>query len=243
MRYKITLAYDGRSFCGFQFQPNLRTIQGTLTDTLKTLLGDCTVTGCSRTDSGVHAKGFVALIDAPAGTVPVGRLPMAVNCILPPDISVIAASEAETDFHPRYSAHLKEYEYLINASAVRDPFSSGLVYEYGRPLDISKMNLAAGYFVGTHDFSGFMAAGSKITDTVRTVFSCGVTENGDTVRLNITGNGFLYNMVRIITGTLIYVSEGKIRADDIPEIIESKDRSRGGPTVPPCGLYLKSVTY
>ncbi|MBR6427498.1 MAG: tRNA pseudouridine(38-40) synthase TruA, partial [Clostridia bacterium] len=244
MKYKVTVAYDGRQFCGFQFQPNLRTVQGTLTDAMRTVLGDdCTVTGCSRTDSGVHASGFVALVDAPHSTVPYGKLCRAVNCVLPDDVALLSSEMAPEGFHPRYSAKSKEYEYLINVSETRNPFSRGLVYDYCRELDAGKMCRAAADFAGEHDFSAFMSAGSDINDTVRTIFGCNVTRRENIVAINICGTGFLYNMVRIIAGTLVYVSEGKIPDNGIPCIIESGDRSLAGPTAPACGLYLKKVNY
>ena len=243
MKYKVTVAYDGRHFCGFQFQPNLRTVQGTLTDAMSVILGDCTVTGCSRTDSGVHATGFVALVDAPHGTVPFERLCKAANCVLPDDVALLNSEPAPEGFHPRYSAKSKEYEYLINVSQTRNPFTHGLVYDYCRALDIDKMNRAAVDFEGKHDFSAFMSAGSDISDTVRTIFCCNVTRSGNIVAVNICGTGFLYNMVRIIAGTLVYVSEGKISEKGIHDIIESGDRCLAGPTAPACGLYLKKVNY
>ncbi len=250
MRYLVHLSYVGTDFCGFQVQPEKRTVQGELNRATGELFGcPVAVTGCSRTDSGVHAEMFVALFAPSSLTAPVippDRLPRAIAPYLPSDISVFYAEEASDDFHPRYAVVEKEYRYDILNAPVRDPFLCQRVWHYPRPLDavaFSAMESAAGHFVGTHDFSAFMAEGSKVADTVRTIYSARLVRNGDRISFFVSGNGFLYNMVRIMVGTLIEVGEGKISSDEIPAIIASGDRSAAGMTAPPEGLYLASVSY
>lgn len=244
MRYLITVAYDGRRYCGYQKQKNGISVQETLTDAAERLFGSgCKITGCSRTDSGVHALGFKATLESENAVLSPSKLPAALNSVLPNDISVKDAVYADSDFHPRYSVKEKEYRYVICNKKIRDPFYDGLSYHYPRRLDESKMDQAAARIVGRHDFRAFMASGSKIVDTVREIYSCGVERDGDTVTVSVVGNGFLYNMVRIIVGTLIAVSEGKLEISDIEKIIESKDRKNAGATAPPQGLYLYDVRY
>ena len=165
------------------------------------------------------------------------------NIMLPADIAVKSAVPVPDSFHPRYDVKSKEYRYRILNSRIRDPFLAGRAYQFPVPLDTVLMNRAAGYFVGTHDFSAFTASGSDVADRVRTVYNCSVTSDGGIVTVTVSGSGFLYNMVRIITGTLIDVSCGKICADSIPDIIASLDRERAGFTAPACGLYLYRVEY
>ncbi len=244
MKYLITVAYDGRRYCGYQKQKNGVSVQETLTDGAEKLFGaGCRITGCSRTDSGVHAIGFKATLESDNAKLPPHKLPIALNTVLPEDISVKDAVFADEGFHPRYSVKEKEYRYVIFNKELRDPFYNGLSYHYPVRLDEIKMNEAAGKLVGKHDFKAFMASGSKIVDTVREIYSCKVEREGDTVTVSVVGNGFLYNMVRIIVGTLIAVSEGKLAPSDIDKIIASKDRKNAGATAPPQGLYLYDVRY
>ena len=242
MKYRIVIAFDGRNFFGWQAQKNKRTVQGELTSAARAVFGeDATVTGCSRTDSGVHALGFTAMIEG--RDFPVDKIVLALNYSLPDDISVLSAQIAPDDFHPRYSVRAKTYEYLIYCGKIRNPFCRGYKYQYCRDVDVGRINEACGKLIGRHDFTAFMASGSKITDAVREIYSCSAELDGDTLKITVTGNGFLYNMVRIIAGTLLSVSEGRISPDDIPKIIESKNRFNAGKTLPPDGLYLVRADY
>ncbi len=244
MKYLITISYNGSGYCGYQKQKNGVSVQEKLTEAATALFGEGTkITGCSRTDSGVHAVVFKATLENESASMKPEKLPAAMNAHLPPDISVRNASEAGADFHPRYSVKEKEYRYIICNASTRDPFSEGRAYFFPKKLDAEIMNEAAQYLVGKHDFRAFMASGSKIEDTVREIYSCTVTRNGDNITVAVRGNGFLYNMVRIIVGTLIAVSEGKIDKNDITKIIESTDRKNAGPTAPAQGLFLYDVKY
>lgn len=243
MKYLLTIAYDGSGYCGFQRQNNGISVQQVLTEAATELFGECKITGCSRTDSGVHALGFKATLECRGTSIPQEKVAIALNCRLPDDISVLSSVEVDEGFHPRYSVKSKEYRYVIHNSAVRDPFLRGRAYHFGRPLNVDKMNEAAQYLVGEHDFSSFMSSGSNIEDTVRKIYSCCVVKNGDTVTVCVKGNGFLYNMVRIIVGTLIEVSEGRIKPEAMKDIIEGCDRRLSGPTAPAEGLYLYNVEY
>lgn len=244
MKYLLTISYIGSNYCGFQKQNNAISVQQVLTEAAEKVIGfGSKITGCSRTDSGVHALGFKATVEHESINVPCDKLPIAFNSVLPDDISVISAVNVDDDFHPRYSCKAKEYHYLIFNGKLRDPFLSGRAYFYPKSLDVEKMNKGAAYLIGTHDFSSYMASGSSIADTVRTIFSCTVENENDIIKIKIKGNGFLYNMVRIIAGTLINVGEGRIKPADVKEITESKDRSKAGSTAPPYGLYLYSVEY
>ncbi len=250
MKYIILVRYLGTDFCGFQVQPGLRTVQGELNRAAEALFGcPCAMTGCSRTDSGVHAEMFAALLvpsSEKAPLVPCERLPRAIAAHLPPDLAVFWAGEAPEGFHPRYSIHEKEYRYDILNAPVRDPFLGGRVWHYPRPIIgemLSAMEQAARAFVGTHDFASFMAEGSSVVDTVRSVSSVSLSREGAVISFRVRGNGFLYHMVRIMVGTLIEVAEGKISPDGIPAIIEAKDRRAAGMTAPPDGLYLSRLFY
>ena len=244
MKYLLTVAYNGKNYCGYQKQKNGISIQEKLTEASECLFGEgVNITGCSRTDSGVHARGFKATLECRQTSITVDKIPTALNTVLPDDIAVLDAEVVSDTFHPRYDVKSKEYRYIIHDGKVRDPFLSGRAYHYPKTLDHNVMNEAASCFVGEHDFASFMASGSKIVDTVRTVYSCNVTREGDMITVSITGNGFLYNMVRIIVGTLISVSDGKIKPNEITSIISAKDRSRAGSTAPAHGLYLYDVKY
>ena len=243
----LTLAYRGTLFSGYQVQPGKRTVQGCMQDAIENIYGiRYPVVGCSRTDAGVHARDF-KMTFSPDGhnapNIPPMRIPAALNAALPDDIAVLSAEVVPTSFHVRHDVYEKEYEYLIYNSPVRSPFMTDMAYHYRHPLDIGAMENAADAFLGTHDFRGFMASGSDIADTVRTVRKVSVLRGGDLVRIRISADGFLYNMVRIFVGTLLAVSEGKIHAADLPDIIASCDRSRAGMTVPACGLYLSHVIF
>ncbi len=244
VKYLLTISYDGRNYCGYQKQKNGISVQERLTEAAEALFGKGSkITGCSRTDSGVHAVAFKATLESENARICPEKLPFALNSHLPDDISVRDAVSCDIEFHPRYDVKEKEYRYIISDTATADPFLAGRAYHYPRRLDAVLMNEAAAGFVGRHDFRAFMASGSKITDTVREIYSCNVTRDGDTVTVSVRGNGFLYNMVRIIVGTLIAVSDKKLIPSDIPKIIESKERKQAGATAPACGLYLYDVKY
>ncbi len=226
-------------------QKNARTVQATVQDAIFALYGvRYDVVGCSRTDAGVHARDYKLTFcpEAKESLTP-DRLVAALNAHLPKDIAVKAVRRVPDTFHVRHDVYEKEYEYLVKNTAVRDPFSNGFAYFYPHPIDAGELNEAAAAFLGTHDFAAFMASGSKIVDTVRTVRSVSVCRAGDSVIFRIAADGFLYNMVRIFVGTMLDVTRGKIRKEEISDIILSKDRARAGATVPPDGLYLNRVTF
>lgn len=251
MKILLIVAYDGTNYCGYQLQGEKPTIALMLNRAAKDTFGvRCNITGCSRTDSGVHALGFAATLSCADKndkiTIPTEKIPTAMNKNLPSDIAVIEAKEVCDDFHPRYCVVKKEYVYKIHDSEVRNPFYRNRVLEYGGRIDdetVMRMNTAAKAFIGTHRFDAFMSSGSKITDTERTVFDSCIKRNGDIIEFSVCADGFLYNMVRIMVGTLLDVAKGKINPDEIPGIIESRDRGRAGATVKPDGLYLKKVSY
>ncbi len=245
-KIKLNISYIGTAYCGWQVQPNALSVQEKLQDALESVFGArYPLTGCSRTDSGVHAKDFVCAVelDDNANNIPCERIPLVINRVLPSDISVKSACEAAKDFHPRYSSVGKEYEYIYYDNNIRDPFLYGRVTNISPHLDEKAMNEAAKAIVGKKDFRCFMASGSKIVDTVRTVYKCEVTRQDKCVVLRISADGFLYNMVRIIAGTLALCGQGKLTKSDIEKIISSKDRSLAGQTLAPEGLYLSKVFY
>ena len=247
MRYFAKIKYLGTNFHGFQVQPSERTVQGTLCDALFEALGcKASVTGCSRTDAGVHANEFCLVIDAPGATVPADKLPVAIARFLPNDLSLFWAKECDYDFHPRYDVKGKEYLYRIMNQKVYDPFEYGRAWFLPREINeekLSRMKSAAKHFLGKKDFSSFMAEGSDVVDTVRNVTDLSVEKTGDLIEIRITADGFLYNMVRIIVGTLTEVAFGRFSPDDIPDIISSCDRKNAGMTAPAEGLYLNRVLY
>lgn len=247
MNYFAKIKYLGTDFSGFQVQPNKRTVQGELCSALREALGvPCRVTGCSRTDSGVHANGFCIKIEADGATVPADKLPIAAIRFLPQDISIYYAEECSEDFHPRYDAKSKEYLYLIHNSKIPNPFLFGRVWQLPRLIDdrgIARMISASQYLLGEHDFASFMAAGSDVSSTVRDVEYIKIDKTGDMIEIRISANGFLYNMVRIIVGTLVGVAHGRYEPEDMPKILEAKDRNLAGQTAAAEGLYLNCVNY
>lgn len=247
MRYFAKIKYLGTSFHGFQVQPDKRTVQGELCMALASALGHpCKVTGCSRTDAGVHANEFAVLLECEGATVPPEKLSVAVARYLPCDLSLYYAEEAPEGFHPRYDVVAKEYLYRIKNLRVYDPFEYGRAWFVPREISddaISKMREAARHFVGKKDFSTFMAEGSDVIDTVRDVKYLTIDKTEDLIEIRISADGFLYNMVRIIVGTLMDVAFGRLAPDDIPYVISSCDRSRAGMTAPAEGLYLNKVFY
>lgn len=242
-RYLMTIRYDGGNYHGWQVQANAVTVQSTVQNSLeRTLKIRPDVTGCSRTDSGVHAYNYCFHFDY-NGSIPPEKLALALNANLPDDICALRCEQVRDDFHARYSVVSKEYVYRIYTGAVRDPFACRYSYHYKHPLDVDKMNVAARHFIGTHDFSSFCAAGSSVEDNTRTVMSSAVIQNGDFIEFYVKADGFLYNMVRIMAGTLISVGGGKTDADSISDIINARQRSAAGITAPAHGLFLNKVEY
>ena len=247
MKYFAKIKYLGTDFCGFQVQPEKRTVQGELCTALSLAFGlPCKVTGCSRTDSGVHANEFCITVENDGGSIPAEKLPVAVAKYLPNDLSLFWAEQCDDDFHPRYDVVSKEYLYRVINAKIYDPFEYGRAWFVPRTVDdkaLERMQIAASHIVGTHDFSSFMSEGSDVEDRVRTVFYLNVEKINDLIEIRISADGFLYNMVRIIVGTLFEVAAGRIDPNTRPKIIESKNRSNSGPTAPPQGLYLNKVVY
>lgn len=245
MKLFLRVAYIGTAYAGFQVQKNSVTIQEKLQDAVESLCGKrYPLSGCSRTDSGVHARDFCCTVDfgEDINKIPATRFPEAMNHFLPGDISVFSAREVSDGFHPRYDVLSKEYEYLIFNSKNRSPFYEGLAYLFNPSLDENKLNELGAQICGKKDFRAFMSAGSDVEETVRTVNYCTASREGEIIRIRISADGFLYNMVRIIVGTLIEASLGKLEMT-IPEIISSLDRNNAGFTAPACGLYLNRVEY
>lgn len=242
-RYLLKIAYIGSAFCGWQVQPNGYTVQEALCNACESVFGKKTdVTGCSRTDSGVNAKEFCCHIDVNT-QIPPQKIVNAINANLPDSVVVKECIAVADDFHARYSCKGKNYVYKIVNANVLDPFLVDRAVLIKPKLNVEGMRLAAKQFVGTHDFSAFCATGSSVIDKVRTVTECSVTKTGDIIEISITADGFLYNMVRIIAGTLIEVGKGKEEYSDILSIINSENRENAGYTAPPQGLYLNRVYY
>ena len=240
---KLLIQFDGAAFHGFQQQPNGDTVEAQLKQALQRLLGEaCTVYGCSRTDAGVHANEFCCNFKT-ASDRDCDKLLLGLNAVLPPQIAVLSCEEALPSFHAQYDCLGKEYVYRIWNGKTRNPFMLDRALFYPFELDEAFLNAQAQAFVGTHDFSAFCASGAGTKTSVRTVWRCGVARNGDVVTFTVCGNGFLYNMVRIMVGTLLDVQRGKLEADSIPSILLSKDRELAGVTAPAEGLYLNRVYY
>ena len=242
-RVKMIVAYDGTNYKGWQVQPNGITIEEVLNKKLTELLGEeIVVTGASRTDSGVHSLGNVAIFDTNT-RMPADKISFALNQRLPDDIVVQGSCEVPADWHPRYQNSIKTYEYRILNRTFRMPTRRLDTYFYHHPLDVEKMNQAAAYLVGEHDFKSFCAVGAQVKTTVRTIYVCDVNKENDIVTIRVTGNGFLYNMVRIIAGTLIRVGGGEMEPERIPEILAACDRAAAGPTAPAHGLTMMGIEY
>ena len=242
-RVGIVVAYDGTNYSGWQIQPNGVTIQGVLNETLSRLLGEeIEVMGASRTDAGVHALGNVAVFDTHA-RMPAEKISFALNQFLPEDIRIQLSEEVEPDFHPRYCDSEKTYEYRILNRTFPVPTERLYSYFYHYHLDVEKMREATSYLIGQHDFASFCGSGAQVKSTIRTITSMSVDRDGDIITIRISGTGFLYNMVRIIAGTLYFVAIGKIDINDIKDIILSKNRNKAGITAPPQGLFLSKVNY
>ena len=252
MKILLRVAFLGTKYCGYQVQPNGVTIQQKLNEATKDLFGyDCDIIGCSRTDSGVHANEFCVTVSKKKEnelitTVPIEKIAQALSVRLPNDISILSAQEVDDDFHPRYDVKYKEYIYQIWNEQARNPFLEDRSWHCPKHIDdvgLENMKKAAKFFCGTHDFSSYMAADTKIKDTVRTVFEADVERKDGLIVFRVSADGFLYNMVRIFTGTLVDVGYGRILPDDIISITEAHDRSKAGSTAPAQGLFLNKVVY
>ncbi len=247
-RILIKVAYDGTDFHGWQLQPGVRTVESELNAAIKALTGEeIAVTGASRTDAGVHSMGNVAVFDTES-TIPADRFCPALNTYLPEDVKVTESFEVKPDFHPRKVNCRKTYEYRILCSRVPDPLRRRNTWQIPYALDVGKMQEAAKYLIGEHDFASFCCVRTQAESTVRTVFDIEVTGKDNTaaskeITIRVTGNGFLYNMVRIIAGTLVEVGAGKKEPEWVKEALEKADRTEGGPTAPPQGLVLKEIIY
>lgn len=240
---KLTLEYDGTNYLGWQRQKVGITLQETLEEAIKLLTKEeIEVTGSSRTDAGVHAKGFVANFKT-SSKIPSEKFREAINHKLPDDIVILKSEEVEEEFHSRYNAIGKTYSYSILNREVPSAIDRNYLYHVKRKLDLESMKEACQYFIGTHDFSAFKTSGSSVKTTVRTITELYIEENSDIIKIYVTGDGFLYNMVRIIVGTLIMVGSNKIKPLEIKDIIASKEREKAGICVPARGLVLEKVYY
>lgn len=240
---KLTVAYDGTNYCGWQVQPNGITVQEVLNQCLSEFTGENIETiGASRTDAGVHALGNVAVFDTEM-RMPGDKFSFALNQRLPEDIRIQKSEEVDADFHPRYVKSQKTYEYrILNC---RFPIPTERFYSHFTyiPLDVDKMKEAASYLIGEHDFKSFCGTGAQVKTTVRTVKEIQIEKSGDRITIRITGEGFLYNMVRIIAGTLMDIGGGLYPPEKMKEILEAKDRKKAGPTAPARGLTLMKIQY
>lgn len=245
MKYLCKIRYVGTAFSGYQVQPQCRTVQGELNTAARLVFGvPVRITGCSRTDSGVHAEAFYLTMTVEGGNrIPAQRLPLAFQACMPSDLVLLAATEVEESFHARHDVVKKTYAYRIHNARTHDPFLENRAFWVKQRLSLKAMEEAAAHFVGTKDFAAFMAEGSPVQSTVRTIFSASVEKNGASLLFRVSGDGFLYNMVRIMAGTLIDVGAGRKKPSEIPAILASGDRVNAGQTAPPYGLYLESVDY
>ncbi|QNU67637.1 tRNA pseudouridine(38-40) synthase TruA [Ruminiclostridium herbifermentans] len=243
-KIKLKIEYDGTNYHGWQIQKNVITVQETIEKAISKLLGNQVgIIGCSRTDVGVHAYGQIAHFVTDS-KIPGDKFSYAINNLLPSDIVIKQSEEVSEDFHSRYSAKGKRYRYLVYNDAHASAIMKNRSYHVRPKLDIEKMKRAAKYFIGEHDFAAFQSTGGQVLSTVREIFSLEIEKKEDNIiSIEVTGNGFLYNMVRIIAGTLVYVGMGRIDADEIPLIIDSLDRTRAGKTAPAEGLYLMEIFY
>lgn len=243
----LTIAYDGTDYCGWQQQKNGLSVHAVLENAIAPLLGagqGFSLLGASRTDAGVHALGQrVHLIASVPCPLPLHKMPLALNSRLPADVRVLAASQVPDAFHPINDAKSKTYSYRIYNARYQNPLSRRYTAFVPTPLDVEQMARAAQFFLGEHDFAAFCASGSSVKSTVRRIYELSVTKDGPVVEIIARGNGFLYNMVRIIAGTLTDVGAGKLAPQAIPEIIAGQKRTGAGKTMPPQGLVLIEVFY
>lgn len=243
-RVKCTISYDGTHFSGYQIQPNQRTVQGLLEDTLSDIhKGErIRVTASGRTDAGVHAQGQMFHFDTPL-SIPEEKWPVVLNTRLPDEVTIKEAAFVSDDFHARFSVKRKEYRYRVHTAESRSPFHRNFALHYPFTISVDEMKKAAQDLIGEHDFTSFCSAKTEVEDKVRNLYDITITEHDDEIIFSFTGNGFLYNMVRILVGTLLEVGSGNLRSEDIKGILQAKDRNQAGKTAPPHGLYLWKVEY
>ncbi len=243
-RLKCVVAYDGTDFEGYQVQPGKRTVQGEIERVLMRMHKGqkIKVYASGRTDARVHAKGQVIHFDTFLN-IPEDRWPVALNAMLPGDISILSSEYTDADFHARFSCKKKEYHYYVWLKETRDPFLRNYMYHFPYPLDFRAMEKGMKYFIGTHDFTSFCSAKTEVEDKVRTIEYFDYEKTDHHLIFKICGDGFLYNMVRIIIGTVLETGTGKRKPEDIPEIFAAKDRAKAGKTAPGQGLYLYKVYY
>ena len=242
-RIMLTIAYDGAAYCGFQIQKNGITVQEVVVRALSEWLEeDIKIIGASRTDAGVSARGNVAVFDTET-KIPGEKYAFGLNTRLPEDIRIQGSLEVSEEFHPRFTKTIKTYKYRILNRTFPDPILRNNHYFCYFKLDHESMQKAAEDLIGEHDFASFAAPGHESASTVRTIYNCTVTKKGDVITITVTGNGFLYNMVRIIAGTLLEIGKGNLDPDCIKEILNAKNREAAGPTAPACGLTLERIDY
>lgn len=249
-RIKLIVAYDGTNYCGWQSQPGCMTVEGVINEKLSDLLGcEISVIGASRTDSGVHADGNVCCFDTES-RIPGEKFAYALNARLPEDIVVVKSEEVDETFHPRRNVKQKTYEYRIETGTFQSPIGRLYACFLHKTLDVEEMQKAAAYLIGEHDFTSFCSAKTEIENHVRTIFDIKITRekgksftDNEFVVISVTGSGFLYNMVRIIAGTLINVGLGRIKALQVQAILDAADREKAGPTAVAKGLKLKEIVY
>ncbi len=247
-RIKLEIAYDGTSYCGWQIQPDRLTVEGVINRVLsETLKEDIRVSGASRTDAGVHAYGNVAVFDTDT-SIPAEKIGLAVNPFLPEDIKIVSACQVKDDFHPRYCDSIKTYEYRIQTGVTQLPSCRLYAHWIPRHPDLEAMRAASRNLEGTHDFKSFCAAGAQVKSTVRTVYNIGIAETDimpgcKEIRITVRGNGFLYNMVRIIAGTLLKAGTGCWPPSYVKGILDACDRRMAGETAPARGLFLKKIEF
>ena len=240
---KLTIEYDGKDFDGWQKQPNKLNIQGEIERAIESITGEkVELIASGRTDAGVHAMGQVANFKT-SSNISIEKIPIAINSQVKNSIRIQNAEEVDETFHSRYNCKKKTYRYVIDNSKYGSAIYRNISYHIPMKLNVDEMKKAIKYFEGEHDFKAFKSSGTSSKSSVRTIYNANIVTEGTSIGIDLTGNGFLYNMVRIIVGTLVDVGLGKIKADDIPEIIESKDRTKAGKTLPPQGLMLLSVEY
>ena len=240
---KLIIEYDGKSFNGWQKQPNKLNIQGEIEKAIGEITGEeIDLIASGRTDAGVHSLGQTANFKTNSN-ITIEKIPIAINSKLKKSIVIKSAEEVEERFHSRYSVKSKKYRYTINNSQYGSAIYRDMEYHFPFNLDVNKMQEASKYFEGEHDFKAFKASGTSSKSSVRTIYDAKVTKSGEIIKIELTGNGFLYNMIRIIAGTLLEVGQGKIEVEEVERILLAKDRLKAGKTLPPNGLYLVKVEY